>query len=656
VDFYASDETVARVEADLARSETPAIATELAWHLRQRDTARSLRFATRTESALDARTESLRPRLILTCAECQLLRFRVDEAHREIARLKALGPEVGPTVMGDTAMLEASLANIEGNPRGEVECLRRAAQAYEEAGDRARVAYAKAQELASTTRDYQQEARDEIGRLRAASNDPALAAHLDYTAGILEFIASRFAPAVELLTPAAEGAHRAGATEVGLRSLLTIGAALSNLGNWDESAKVAEEALSRARALEWPRWAAAALAHLGRLFTFMEQPTRAVEVLEQAAELFSAQPQSRFYAMSLFYLGDAHLHGGDPVRAHEALVRSEQIVRRLALPPELSANLAFLARSLSRLGRNDEALATGNASLEMARSLGAKLWEAEALRSLAEIHAVGEPSTALRMLKEALDVSNALGGHHEKSQIWVEIARMHERMGDLASALSAERTARAEQLAEQHRRAANQALVSRMRHEMATLALREEEMRKLASTDPLTGLANRRQFFALAEAEVIRARRYGGSVGLIIGDIDKFKRINDTRGHPAGDAVLVAVALSLASGARPNDVVARLGGEEFAVLLPSADMPAVMAVAERLRAKVESLAVSWEGQPVPVTISLGCASADPAAGGPESPLTFFEVIVRHADEALYAAKAGGRNRVAASSNPVTTTA
>jgi diguanylate cyclase (GGDEF)-like protein len=438
---------------------------------------------------------------------------------------------------------------------------------------------------------------------------------------------------------------------MGLRSLLTIGASLSNLGNWDDSAKVAEEALTRARAYGWPRWAAAALAHLGRLFTFMEQPARAVEVLEQAADLFSTQPHSRFYAMALFYLGDAHLHAGEPQRALEWMQQSRAIVERLALPPEIAANLAFMARALARVGRRDEALETGNGALEQSRACGARLWEAEALRSLAEIHAESSPREALRLLEQSVEVSEKQGGHHEKSQLWVEIARVNERMGDLGAALAAERKARTEQLAEQHRRAANQALVSRMRHEMASLAVREAEMRKLATTDPLTGLANRRQFFSLAEAEVSRTRRYGGPMGLIMGDIDKFKRINDTRGHPAGDAVLVAVALSLASEARPNDVVARLGGEEFAVLLPGTDAASTLAVAERLRAKVEALSVTWEGKRIPVTISLGCMSADPQSVEEDSPLAFFESMVRGADQALYAAKAGGRNRCEVTAGP-----
>ena len=650
MDLYASDEAVAALQALVERNPTPSSQAELAWHLRQRETAASFDIATRLAASLDEGERELRARMVLTRAECLMLLFRFEEARAELARLHAMGPEAaGAIVMGDAALLEASMANAEGDPRREIASIQKARETFAIAGDDERVALAHACELASSVRDYQQSARDEIARLREQSSDPALVAYLDYAAGILEFIASRFAQSVELLTPAAEGAHRTGAAEMGMRSLLTIGAALSNLGNWEDSAKVAEEALTRARALGWPRWAAAALAHLGRLFTFMEQAPRAVEVLTQSAELFAAQPNSRFYAMALFYLGDAHLHADDPERALERLQESVAIVERLALPPEISANLAFLSRALSRVGRRDEALAAGNDALERSRACGAKLWEAEALRSLAEIHAQSDPREALQLLQRSLEVSEKLGGHHEKSQLWVEMARVNERMGDLAAALAAERKARAEQLAEQHRRAANQALVSRMRHEMATLAVREAEMRKLATTDPLTGLANRRQFFTLAEAEVSRARRYGGPLGLIMGDIDRFKRINDTRGHPAGDAVLMAVALSLASEARPNDLVARLGGEEFAVLLPGADAEATLVVAERLRAKVEALSVTWEGKRIPVTISLGCTSADPQAPeAPESPLAFFESLVRQSDQALYAAKAAGRNQCAVS--------
>ncbi len=654
MELYASDESVAALEADAGRSAKAAMLDELAWHLRQRDTARSLVLVERVESAHDASAEDLAPRLLLTRAEGLLLRFRIDEASAELARLPDLlarsCAEDRRVLEGDGALLEAAIATACGRPQDEVGCARRARAAFAAAGERRRADIAAAVELASAAKADPHSAVEAIASLRAASDDPVLALHLDYVSAIVEFTAGRFARAIELLAPGAENAPRLGAAEAGLRALLTIAAALSNLGDWDASARAGEEALAQARALGWPRWIAGSLAHLGRLFTYMEQPARAIEVLEESAAILSAQPGSRQHAMALFYLGDACLHAGDAVRALDSVGRSEAIARELAVPPDIAANAGVAAKALARLGRHDEALAKARSALELARSCGAKLWEAEALRSLAEIRLEREPREALRHLEEALEVSAALGGHHEKSQLWVEIARVHERSGDLAAALAAERRARAEQLAEQHRRAANQVLVSRMRHEMEALAVREAEMRRLATIDPLTGLANRRHFFAVAVREIARAQRNATPVGLIMGDIDKFKSINDTHGHPGGDAVLVAVAGTLATESRPHDTVGRLGGEEFAVLLPGADARAVLATAERLRASVESLAAAFDGRTIPATISLGCAALArvPSAA---SPAKIFEALVREADAALYGAKHAGRNRCVLSGAP-----
>ena len=656
MDLYAPDEAVAALEAEAGRTSSAPALAELAWHLRQRDTARSLALAERIEAAHDPSASALAPRLLLARCEGLLLLFRIEEASAELARLPELlaadCAEDRRVLEGDAALLEAAIATARGRPQDEVACARHAHAAFAAAGERRRADIAAAAELATTAKADAAPALEAIARLRAGSDDPVLALHLDYVSAIIEFTAGRFTRAIELLSPGARNAARLGAAEAGLRALLTIAAALSNLGDREGSAKAGEEALARARSLGWPRWIAGSLAHLGRLFTYMEQPARAIEVLEESAAILSAQPGSRQHAMALFYLGDAYLHAGDAARALQSVERSEAIARDLAIPPDIAANAGVAAKALARLGRHDEALARGRSALELARSCGAKLWEAEALRSLAEIRLEREPREALGHLEEAIEVSAAIGGHHEKSQVWVEIARVHERSGDLAAALAAERRARIEQLAEQHRRAANQVLVSRMRHEMEALAKREAEMRRLATIDPLTGLANRRHFFAAAEREVVRAQRSGACVALVMGDIDKFKSINDAHGHPGGDAVLVAVAGTLATESRPHDTVGRLGGEEFAVLLPGADASAVLAAAERLRASVESLAVTFDGCPIAATISLGCAVLARAPAG--SAAKIFEALVQEADAALYEAKRAGRNRCVLSGAPAET--
>ena len=164
----------------------------------------------------------------------------------------------------------------------------------------------------------------------------------------------------------------------------------------------------------------------------------------------------------------------------------------------------------------------------------------------------------------------------------------------------------------------------------------EANLERLASTDPLTGLVNRAHFFALAKGEIRRARRYGRPLAVIMADIDHFKRINDTYGHGEGDRALASFADLCRKLVRAEDTVARLGGEEFGLLLPETDADQAMALANRLRAAVEDLHLG--SLPAPITISIGISQL--LAGE-----TTLDAALSRADQALYAAKRSGRNRV-----------
>jgi len=183
--------------------------------------------------------------------------------------------------------------------------------------------------------------------------------------------------------------------------------------------------------------------------------------------------------------------------------------------------------------------------------------------------------------------------------------------------------------------------VAKAEGEVRRLEARVVAAEREASTDSLTGLGNRRRFDrALADA-VARSEATGEGFGLLLADVDHFKRINDAHGHELGDEVLRAVAGAISRAARRSDVVARYGGEEFAVLLPGAGHEVVRAAGERIRKAVEGreLVVRDGGRSLgTVTLSVGCAVRSP--GEPA------DSLVRRADEALYAAKRGGRNRVA----------
>jgi len=191
---------------------------------------------------------------------------------------------------------------------------------------------------------------------------------------------------------------------------------------------------------------------------------------------------------------------------------------------------------------------------------------------------------------------------------------------------------------------ARQLLVIRDGTRMAAkleVALREQE--RLAVTDSLTGVYNRRFFQETLDDEAARAGRAGHPLSLLLVDLDEFKKINDNYGHPAGDAALVQVADRIRRSVRPSDVVARYGGEEFVCLLPSAGEAAAVEVAERVRRSVSDRAVALgRGRHVELTSSVGLATAGTHGG---RPLGDTEGLVHDADAALYRAKAYGRNQV-----------
>ncbi|MEW5854571.1 MAG: diguanylate cyclase [Myxococcota bacterium] len=177
-----------------------------------------------------------------------------------------------------------------------------------------------------------------------------------------------------------------------------------------------------------------------------------------------------------------------------------------------------------------------------------------------------------------------------------------------------------------------------------SLARMYRQMQRMVMTDPLTGVANRRRFDEALQAELARARRTQQQLSLLLVDVDKFKSINDWYGHPKGDAVLVSLAQTLTSEMRSYDILARVGGEEFAVVLPGEPLAGAVAMAERIRAKVE--ANSLGGLPeANVTISVGVTS------GPRGDDDDPQQLYARADARLYEAKRTGRNRVCVDEPP-----
>lgn len=163
-----------------------------------------------------------------------------------------------------------------------------------------------------------------------------------------------------------------------------------------------------------------------------------------------------------------------------------------------------------------------------------------------------------------------------------------------------------------------------------------DHLRRLSTTDPLTGLFNRRFLELRAAEEVDRARRYGTPLSLLVVDLDGLKAINDTRGHRAGDEAIRTVARSIAESARTNDVPARVGGDEFAVLLPQTTRAEAVAAGKRIASEV---ARREDAQGASLSVSVGVAELDGARSGS------IEALLTAADDALYEAKEAGGGRV-----------
>jgi diguanylate cyclase (GGDEF)-like protein len=173
---------------------------------------------------------------------------------------------------------------------------------------------------------------------------------------------------------------------------------------------------------------------------------------------------------------------------------------------------------------------------------------------------------------------------------------------------------------------------------IANMKLREE-LQELSIRDGLTGLFNRRYMEESLSREFIQAERSKKPVGIIIMDVDFFKKFNDTYGHHVGDVVLVKLGKLLSNNIRKGDIVCRYGGEEFLIILPGASLSKIIQRAEMLRDKVEKeLRIEHNGECLPITISLGAAAYPDHGSSPEE-------VIKIADNALYKAKDQGRNMV-----------
>lgn len=246
-------------------------------------------------------------------------------------------------------------------------------------------------------------------------------------------------------------------------------------------------------------------------------------------------------------------------------------------------------------------------------------------RSYDMIHNLDLVSTGLRELVEAYRTS------YRESQ---RLVRISDRLqADLQQANQA--------LSEQAHEL--QALNSTLQAEIEQRKHLEQELRRLALVDDLTGLGNRRHLLELGEHEIRRQARSHLTMSLLLADLDHFKKINDSHGHAAGDHVLQRFAEIFRTNVRAGDIAGRFGGEEFVAIFPETDLATALEVAERIRTALEAATCDHAGQTLQVTVSIGVTECIP-----DEPLN--KALAR-ADRALYQAKDTGRNRIVTNAPP-----
>jgi diguanylate cyclase (GGDEF)-like protein len=179
----------------------------------------------------------------------------------------------------------------------------------------------------------------------------------------------------------------------------------------------------------------------------------------------------------------------------------------------------------------------------------------------------------------------------------------------------------------------------RLAQQTQELEKAQEELKLLASTDPMTKLYNRRYFMQVSESLLSLAKREDRPISLMMLDIDKFKNINDTYGHKIGDEVIIKLSELLQEKSRKSDIVCRWGGEEFVILLPNTEIEGATIIAEKIREVVDSLALPVKEKEIHFSVSIGVSQFK------NNSEINLEATINRADEALYEAKNSGRNRV-----------
>lgn len=427
---------------------------------------------------------------------------------------------------------------------------------------------------------------------------------------------------------------------------------------------------------------AGCLSTAGTIYLNLEQFDRALATYQRALAIAERTGDDNRLGIVLSNLGTTSLGRNQPEQALGYFDRALAILDKHGTPLDVMTALGNIGGAHRRLGHLDQALATNARIIALAEKADSKVRLADALTDTAQILMLQKRyDLAGPYLQRAIAVAREAGLKRNEREAELQSVKLDEARGDYRAALQhfyrqdalrdamfSEESARATAELQQKFEADKRERQLRQR-QVELVAQRNERnffvaasllvlvvavanygryrgkrreaalLDRLARTDALTGLANRRALIDALAAERQRVARGAAPFAVVLADVDHFKQVNDRHGHDSGDAVLRQVAATIRTVAREVDVAARWGGEEFLVLLPATSLADALAVAERMRAAVHAATIEANGQRLSVTASFGVG----ALRGGES----ADDCIRRADAALYVAKREGRDRVVA---------
>jgi diguanylate cyclase (GGDEF)-like protein len=503
--------------------------------------------------------------------------------------------------------------------------------------------------------------RQALELLAAPEATPAQLATVHRGAGVALADIDAYDEALGHYLQALSASQAAGDTLEAAKTAGNIGNLYTALGELERSRQYHQHALDGFQAIDFKPGIAGTLVNLGSLAAKFASSAdeagrddeartenqRLRELNEQALALFTELGNERGIAYASSNIALALDRLGEPAQALPFHERALALRERIGDRHGVINSRVTLAASLIDLGRLDRARAEldlAGAAHAQIDNLGLGLQIAQQRVELAE--ASGDFREALRWQREATALHVAMAAQDQTTRV----AELQARFDSDQQAREIEllrATAEVRELELQRQRLILQSgivlgvlllgvfalLVSRLR--LGRISARKLE--QVARTDPLTGLANRRDIIEKIELERTRCLRSGRPFALVMADIDQFKAINDQHGHGVGDRVLIEVARRLRARVRGQDCVARWGGEEFLLLLPDTDMGGAAALSEQLRATVAGSPCDIDGQAIDLSLTLGVCQFRSGMS--------LDDCVQVADEALYAGKRAGRNRV-----------